>query len=155
MREFSGGNFIFLVSQGVHSLPAGEIERITFMEETIASETEEDAAFVPVAEELPPPPAPSLEIITSASTFDRGVLLITGEVRNNTEERISFVRLLFTLHEVGGAVLARNCSYVEGPEPHLLPGETRSFRCAFIKPPGNTYKYKVSVESLSLAETNR
>jgi len=159
VREISDGVVYFVSNGEIHSLPLTEVKKIIMAGVAVP----ENAGMPPTAgmspagvspataPPVPPvpaaPPAP-LELVATSSSYDRGVLTVQGEVRNNTDQEIKFVQLVVTLHDESDSVLATpTYLYAPGPTPHLQAGESRAFRVAFIAPPPTTYKYKVSAES--------
>lgn len=156
VREISDNTVYFVSNGDIHSLPLTEVKKILIAGEpgqaTAATPAAGAVAAAPTVPAAPPVPPPALELVNTASGFDRGVLTVQGEVRNNTAREIKFVQLIVTLHDEADTVLTTSYLYAPGPSPHLQAGESRAFRASFLNPPPTTYKYKVRAESRYLGQ---
>lgn len=106
------------------------------------------AAASPPASSVPSDSAEAqLVILNYRANAQKGIFQIVGEVASRMQTEARYVKITVTLLAADGDALDQNFSYVLPSPPHLKPGETKSFRVSFIRPPDGIAKYKIRVES--------
>jgi len=92
---------------------------------------------------LPTPSAPPLEILSSQSYVDAGWYHIVGEVRNNTDDPMEFVKIIATLHDDNNNITGTDFTYTELDV--IPPGGKSPFETGTDQYAGTTI-YKLQVQ---------
>ncbi|MGD9891055.1 MAG: FxLYD domain-containing protein [Dehalococcoidia bacterium] len=84
--------------------------------------------------------------IVSTSSYESitGSLHLVGEVANNTESTIEYVKIIVAYYAADGALVATDFTYTEMDE--LQPGETSPFDILTIDPPAGIDRHELLVE---------
>lgn len=97
-------------------------------------------------------PAEGLEIVSHSSYSDENYLNIIGEIRNNSDQAMSFVKIAAALYAVDGSILNTNYSYTM--LDYLAPGAISPFKLWFSDnwQDGDTYEIQVQGDYDTLPE---
>jgi hypothetical protein len=83
-------------------------------------------------------------VSTSMHRSSTGSLHLVGEVANNTQSTVEYVKVIVSYYSTGGALVATDYTYAEMDE--LEPGETSPFDILTIDPPAGIDRHELLVE---------
>lgn len=83
-------------------------------------------------------------VSTSTHRSITGSLHLVGEVANNSQSTVEYVKLIVSYYSAGGALVATDYAYTEMDE--MEPGETSPFDILTIDPPAGIERHELLVE---------